>query len=209
MTNLRSLILIATVLARSTYTQQYTRWNLVLLFLHRTLGIPIQSIFLSSVCTLVGFQHGGTDGTKRRLMARCHVTSPLLFLTTDFLGHVCPVLLSGLLMCRPRLLISPSHLVQVYTWVGLYYTLVGGGFNCEKQYGVYPWKRQVRAAAIVPLVVWVAWNRDARQNSWVRSLLSGVLTFYIKEWYDLIDSHDKGPLHMHGRKNRSVGPVVD
>jgi hypothetical protein len=189
---LASLALIIGVLSRSRHTQQYTRWNLVLLCLHQKMGIPVQSIFVNSVVTLLAFQHAATNGTKTRLMSRYRVSSPLLFLLADILGHVVPVVTTFALMCKTpngkRMRIRPAHLFHAYTWFGLYYMLVGRGFNCEKQYVVYPWIRQVRCTALVPLLLYGAWNRDVQRNSWLFRGLLAFTAFYVKEWYDLIDN---------------------
>lgn len=191
----RSLVLIGGVLANSKHTAQYTRWNLILLALHRYMGIPVQTVFLNSVTTLVSFQHGATDGTKMRLMDRYHLENPLVFLFADFAGHVVPVIVTATLMCRGpnghRQRITASHVLQMYTWVVLYYTLVGKGLNCEKQYVTYPWRRQVLASCIVPVATWVLWNRDRKHSSWVASILATLAAFYIRELYDLMDAQPR------------------
>lgn len=185
-----SVALIVCLLSRTKYAKQYTRWNIVLLFLHRSMGIPVQSIFINSVTTMISFQLGATDGAKRRLMDRAGIVRPSVFLAADCLGHVLPVLVTGSLMCTGgRKRIRLPHVLSVYTWIGLYYLLVGKGFNCEKQYVVYPWRRQLLSSTIAPLVIWAVWNRDMRQNSWIASILATLSTFYIREWYDLLDVH--------------------
>ena len=175
------------VFSRSKHMAQYTRWNLVLLLLHRVIGLPVQSVFLSSVTTLIGFQHGATNGTKRRLVESSG-TSSIRFLAMDFLAHVVPVLLTGARMTASHRRIHPSHLLHAYTWFGLDYSLVAGGFDCVRQYGPYPWRRQVRSTAIVPLAVWVAWTMDATRQTWVSRISLLVASFYTREWYDINDS---------------------
>lgn len=192
---LSSIAIIIGVLIRSKHTAQYTRWNIVFLLLHRVLGIPIQSIFINSVTTVISFQHGATDGTKKRLMQRYRIAEPSLFIGADLVGHVLPVILSGYLMLinkRGRALtIEHHHVWSVYSWIGLYYALVAKGLDCRKQYVRYPWQRQLNAVIWTPLFLWGTWNRDIRHKTWSSCLLLALSTYYMKEWYDLTDAHRK------------------
>ena len=198
--SLSSIAVIIGVLARSKHTAQYTRWNIILLLMHRILGIPIQSIFISSVTTVVGFQHGATDGTKKRLMQRNRIADPSLFIGADLVGHILPVILTGHMMLvnagGRALYITPRHVLDSYTWIGLYYVLVGKGFNCSKQYVRYPWRRQLYASACTPLLLWGAWNRDMRHKTWSSCVLLALSVYYTKEWYDLRDDHRKNAHYM-------------
>ena len=191
MDELHYYVVLIVFLTISKHTEQYTRWNIMFLLLHRSIGVPIQSVFISSICTLITFQHAATDGTKKRLMETRNLVCPSVFLLADFVVHVCPAIVAWAFMCPqngPRKLIGPLHVTNVYIWLGTYYALVSGGFNCEKQYVPYPWRRQVYAVAIVPSAVWAAWNRDVQINSWWNSIALAIAVFYIREWYDIKDS---------------------
>jgi hypothetical protein len=188
---LASIAIIIGALSRSKQTTQYTRWNLVFLCLHRYIGLSTQSVFVNSVTTLIAFQHGATNGAKSRLMDRAKIARPSLFLLADSIGHVLPMMLTGHLMFTgkggQRLRIEPAHLLHVYTWIGLYYALVAKSLNCERQYVVYPWRRQVLSCLGVPLLLRMAWNRDARRTGQLSCTMLGIGVFYLKEWYDLTD----------------------
>jgi hypothetical protein len=107
--------------------------------------------------------------------------------------HVLPVLLTSYWMLAkkegPPLSLKPAHLLHVYTWIGLYYALVGKGFDCQAQYVKYPWRRQVCASVYVPLLLWCVWNRDVRRHTWSSCALFVLSTYYLKEWYDLTDQN--------------------
>lgn len=182
----KSVLLIYTVLARSTYSAQYTRWNILFLCIHRYFDIPVQSVLVSSVTTMIGFQHGATDGTIHRLMARCKLRSIPMFLLADFFGHGIPVLVSAFLVGPRRIL--RTHVLHAYTWIALYYLLVAKGLNCERQYVVYPWKRQVAAAIVTPLCLYTTWNHDIAHASIVGRMSMAIGAYYTKQWYDALDT---------------------
>lgn len=172
----------ALVLAgRSAHMQQYTRWNIVLLavsFLMPSL-VPPESVLVSSITTVLGFQHGATDGTKLRLL-QCHKRlSTGSFLALDVLFHVVPVFVSSLHVGSNS--IQMGHVVLVYVWFLTYYTTVVGGFDSKAQYVVHPWKRQVLVVAFGPALFKEAWNHSC-------VVWFVIAAIYVKEWYDLNDS---------------------
>lgn len=166
---------------RSKHMKQYTRWNVLLVAVNRLAPglVQTESVFLSSVVTVLAFQHGATDHTKRRLLERYHGLTPLVFLVLDLIFHVTPALLS-LSRAKDRPL-RLSHVLTVYSWIATYYATVAGGLDCTAQYTRYPWKRQVAAVALGTPLFAAAWNHS-------RGLLFVLGAFYIKEWYDLTDS---------------------
>jgi len=168
-------------------TQQFTTWNLILSGLQPFLNIPPQCLLLNSVAIWIGFQYGGTDGTKYRLMKKNRITNVPIFILLDVCGHLLPALGWGYIVLKNKQPIANTHMVRQTAWVAMFYILVGKGLNCEKQYVVYPYMRQVYQAATSPSFIKCTFN----------SLLSGniypMLGFATYVWYgkDYLDLKDE------------------
>ena len=134
---------------------------------------------MSSVTTVVGFQHAFTDDAKLRLL-QCREGLPAAaFLLLDFIFHVVPAFVSCSLVGSN--VIHTGHLALAYAWILAYYATVVGGFDCSFQYVRLPWNRQVLAAALTPVLFQEAWNSS-------RVVWFVLAAAYVKEWYDLNDS---------------------
>lgn len=167
--------------------QQFTSWNLALTALATPLRLPHQALLLNSVSVWVGFHLGGTDGAKRRLMARKRLRSVPLFMALDFAGHAMPVLWWLRAWRRAHKgRIQPWHVGLQTAWAAWYYAAVVRGFNAERQYGRYPWRRQLAQAVLLPTLTMHA------LNSWRtgdRRPAAAVVCYVwlAREYFDLCD----------------------
>ena len=172
------------------YTQQFTVWNLILSGLQPLLNIPPQCLLLNSAATWIGFQYGATDGTKCRLMKKNRITKTPLFIILDICGHLLPALGWGYLVLKNKQQITNAHLLRQTAWVAMFYIFVGKGLNCEKQYAVYPYMRQVYQAATAPSLIKFTFNSLMYGNIYP---MLGFATYiwYGKDYLDLNDEWNK------------------
>ncbi len=172
------------------YTQQYTVWNLILSGLQPFLCIPPQCLLLNSAATWIGFHYGATDGTKPRLMKKNRITSIPLFICLDICGHLLPALGWGYVVLKNKQQITNTHLLRQTAWIAMFYMFVGKGFNCERQYAVYPYMRQVFQAATAPSLIKYTFNNLLYGNVYP---MLGFATYiwYGKEYLDLTDMTKK------------------
>jgi hypothetical protein len=172
------------------YTQQFTVWNLILSGLQPFLNIPPQSLLLNSATTWIGFQYGATNGTKHKLMKKSRITNIPLFLLLDICGHLLPAIVWGYVVLKNKQQITNVHLLRQSAWVAMFYIFVGKGFNCEKQYTVYPYMRQVFQAATAPSLIQFTFNSLLCGNVYP---MLGFATYlwYGKDYLDLSDESNK------------------
>lgn len=172
------------------YTQQFTVWNLILSGLQPLLNIPPQCLLLNSAATWIGFQYGATDGSKHRLMKRNRMKSIPLFLICDICGHLLPALGWGYVVLKNKQQITNAHFLRQSAWVAMFYVFVGKGLNCEKQYAVYPYMRQVYQAATAPTLIRYTFNHLMTGNVYP---MIGFATYvwYGKDYLDMADTVNK------------------
>ena len=175
------------LLANIKYTKTFTMWNLIFSILGYNLNIPKQCLLLNSINTWVSFQHGATDGSKLRLINRFKMKSIYVFLLAEFCQHAIPVILWSQLTIGK---IKNKHIFRQLSWVILYYIIVGNGFNCEKQYCKYPYKRQVFSALVTPFIIKNIWNLTLNGNK-IYWLVFIFYVYYLKEVYDIYDEKNK------------------
>ena len=168
------------------YTQQFTVWNLILSGLQPFLNIPPQCLLLNSATTWIGFHYGATNGTKPRLMNKNRIKSVPLFIMLDIFGHLLPALGWGYVVLKNKQQITNSHLLRQSAWVAMFYIFVGKGFNCEKQYAVYPYMRQVYQAATAPSLLKYTFNSLLCGNIYPMIGFASYI-WYGKDYLDLKD----------------------
>ena len=174
-------------LSKIKYTKTFTMWNTVFSILGHKLKIPPECLLLNSIDTWVSFQHGATDGTKLRLMKRFKIKSIYTFLFGDFIQHALPVIIWSKLSKNK---INNTHIFRQLSWVMIYFITVAKGFNCEKQYCKYPYKRQIMSALVTPFIFKHVWNYSLN-GSKIPLLIFCFYVYYMKEIYDLYDQKKK------------------
>ena len=184
------------ILSKIKYTKTFTMWNIIFSILGKKLKIPQECLLLNSINTWVSFQHGATDGTKLRLMKKFKIKSIYTFLFGDIIQHTLPVIIWSILTKGK---IKEKHIFRQLSWVIMYYIIVGNGFNCEKQYCKYPYKRQVFSALVTPFIFSKIWNHSLNKSK-IPLLIFFFYVYYMKEVYDLYDEKKNLEKHFKSKK---------
>lgn len=178
---------IISVLTQFKFTQQYTKWNLILSILHRPLGIDPAVLFINSVTTWLGFHYGATDGAKHRLIRNMKIPNIPTFMCLDIMGHFIPMLGWGYIVFSSKQRITMYDIANQNLLCSAYYAFVINGVNGYKQYADYPYWRQVFQAVVVPSTSTYVMNEMIGGNIFP---FIGMLSvwWYGKEYLDLNDT---------------------
>ena len=145
-------IIVIGALSQLKATQHYTTWNLLLSVLHRQLQIEPAVLFLNSFTVWMGFQFGATGGAKYRLMGRMKMKNVALMELFDLVAHTLPVLGWGYILLRDKRSVTLKQVSHQMAWKLAYFAIVVKGINARKQYGCFPYWRQVFQSVTAPFV---------------------------------------------------------
>ena len=170
-------------------TQQYTSWNLVFTFLQPLLRTSPECMFINSATVWGSFQYGAGKGTRHRLIRNSNI-STTNYIMLDMIFQYFPFIFWGYRVLINKSKITNSHLKHVYMWLAYYYIVVGESLNCERQYGRYPYKRQVFQAITLPIVLKYVTNYAMRRKFW--PLICFLTYFYYgKEYLEISDKYKR------------------
>lgn len=179
-------------LSKIKYCKQFTSWNIILSILQPLLNISPSSLFINSLTTWCGFQYGAPYYVKLRLMNKNKIKSVPQFIILDILAHFTPVLWWGYVLLSKKRYISNINILRQSIWVAMYYTIVGKGLNCERQYVKYPYHRQVFQAVSTPIIGKYVFNKLIDGNIYPLVLYLSYL-YYGKDYLELCDTVKNPP----------------